>query len=126
MPKTISLNVTHYFIMEVSKKREIQQITSNHLFEIDFKDFMKLYKDYTKKAYSVLANNTTLSSGKLYHHSDLGRTYCKMSISEKVKAIHNKIEQNKAQYDLDRQIARISALSSRDLINMNFQLKKMF
>ena len=30
-----------------------------------------------------------------------------MSISEKMKAI-NKIEQNKAQYDLDRQTAKIS------------------
>ena len=34
-----------------------------------------------------------------------------MSISEKIKAINNKMEQNKAQYDLDRQSAKISALS---------------
>ena len=36
----------------------------------------------------------------------------KMSISEKIKAINNKIEQNKAQCNLDRQTAKISALSS--------------
>ena len=35
-----------------------------------------------------------------------------MSITEKIKTIDNKIEQNKAQYDLDRQTAKISALSS--------------
>ena len=35
-----------------------------------------------------------------------------MSISEKIKAINNKIEQNKAQYNLERQTAKISALSS--------------
>ena len=35
-----------------------------------------------------------------------------MSISEKIKTIDNNIEQNKAQYDLDRQTAKISALSS--------------
>ena len=35
-----------------------------------------------------------------------------MSISEKIKAINNKIEQNQAQYDLDKQTAKISALSS--------------
>ena len=29
-----------------------------------------------------------------------------MSISEKIKTINNKIEQNKAQYDLDRQAGR--------------------
>ena len=35
-----------------------------------------------------------------------------MSISEKMKAINKKIEQNEAQYDLDRQTSKISALSS--------------
>ena len=34
-----------------------------------------------------------------------------MSISEKIKAINDKIEQNKAQHDLDRQTTNISALS---------------
>ena len=43
---------------------------------------------------------------------DLGRTYYKMSISEKIKVINNKIEQNKAQYNLERQNGNISALSS--------------
>ena len=38
-----------------------------------------------------------------------------MNTSEKMKAINNKIEQNKAQYDLDRQTAKISALSSRNI-----------
>ena len=35
-------------------------------------------------------------------HDDLERTYQKMSISEKIKTTDNKIEQNKAQYNLDR------------------------
>ena len=35
-----------------------------------------------------------------------------MIISEKIKAINNIIEQNKAQYDLDRKTAKISALLS--------------
>ena len=30
MPKTIRLNATHYFIMKIPKKREFQQIASNH------------------------------------------------------------------------------------------------
>ena len=38
-----------------------------------------------------------------------------MSISEKIKAIDNKIKQSKGQYDLDKQTARISALSSRNV-----------
>ena len=59
VPKTIRLNATHYFIMKIPNKRELQQIVSNHLSDIDF---MKLYKGYTKGSYSFLANNTTLSS----------------------------------------------------------------
>ena len=35
-----------------------------------------------------------------------------MTTSEKIKTINNKVEQNKAQYDLDRETAKISALSS--------------
>ena len=48
--------------MKIPSKREIQQIASNHSSEIDFKDFMKLYKDYTKELYSFFVNNTNLSS----------------------------------------------------------------
>ena len=62
VPKTIRLNATHYFIMKFPNKRELEQIASNHSSDIDFKDFMKLYKDYTKEPYSFLVNNTTLSS----------------------------------------------------------------
>ena len=34
----------------------------------------------------------------------------KISISEKIRVINNKIEQNKTEYNLDRQTAKISAL----------------
>ena len=52
--KTVSLNATHYFIMEIPNKRELQQVTLNHLANIDF---MKLYKDYTKESFSFLVND---------------------------------------------------------------------
>ena len=38
-----------------------------------------------------------------------------MGICENIKANNNKIEQSKAQYDLDRQVTKISALSSRNV-----------
>ena len=44
VPKTIRLNATHYFIITIPNKRELQQIASNHSSDIEFKDFMKLYK----------------------------------------------------------------------------------
>ena len=49
MLKVIGLNATHYFIMKIPNKGELQQVASNHSSDIDFKDFMKLYKDYTKE-----------------------------------------------------------------------------
>ena len=47
-----------------------------------------------------------------------------MSISEKIKIINNKIEQNKAQYDLDRQTAKMSALSPGNVIKYEFLTEK--
>ena len=38
-----------------------------------------------------------------------------MTINEQIKILDNKIRSNKAQYDLDRQNSKISALSSREL-----------
>ena len=35
-----------------------------------------------------------------------------MTFSEKIKTFDNKVEQNKAQYNLEEQTARISSLSS--------------
>ena len=53
-------------------------------------------------------------------HYDLERIYYKMGINEKIKAIKDKIKQNKAQYNLDRQTAKISPLSLEILGNMIF------
>ena len=58
----LRLNATHYFIMTTPIKREIQQIASNHLSGIEFKDFMKLCKYYTKEKFSFLVKDTTLPS----------------------------------------------------------------
>ena len=49
VPKNIILNSTHYFIMKIPNKREFQQIAFNHSSDIDFKDFMNLYKNFTEK-----------------------------------------------------------------------------
>ena len=62
VPKTIRLNATHYFILKIPNKRELQQIASNHSSDIVFKDLMKLYKNYTKEPYSFLVNDMTLLS----------------------------------------------------------------
>ena len=60
--KYVRLNSTHFFIMKIPNKRELQQIALNHSSDIDFKDLMKIYKKYTKEPYSFLVNDTTLPS----------------------------------------------------------------
>ena len=50
MPKDISLNSTHYFIMNILNKQEPQQIAFHHLSDIHFKVFISLYKEMYCKA----------------------------------------------------------------------------
>ena len=62
VPKNIRLNSTHYFVMKIPNKRELQQIAFNHSSDIDFQDFMNLYIKSTAKPYSFLVIDTTLPS----------------------------------------------------------------
>ena len=62
VPKDVRLNSTHFFIMKILNKRELQQIYLNHSSDIDFKNFMKIYKKCTTEPYSFLVNNATLPS----------------------------------------------------------------
>ena len=62
VPKDVRLNSTHFFIMKIPNKRELQQIVLNHSFNMDLKDFMKIYKKCTAKPYSFLVNDATLPS----------------------------------------------------------------
>ena len=48
--------------MKILNKRELQQIALNHLSDIDFKDFMKIYKKCTAEPYSFLVNDAKLAS----------------------------------------------------------------
>ena len=62
VPKDVRLNSTYLFIMKIPNKRELQQIALNHSSDIDFKDFMKIFKKYTAEPYPFLVNDTTLPS----------------------------------------------------------------
>ena len=63
--KEFKLNTIHFFIMNIPNKRELQQIALNHSSDIDFKDFIKIYKKYTTEQYYVLVNDITLPSDNL-------------------------------------------------------------
>ena len=59
-PKDTRRNSTHFFIMKIPNRRELQQIALNHSSDIDFKNLIKIYKKCTAEPYSFLVNDTTL------------------------------------------------------------------
>ena len=65
--KNIRINSTSYFVMKIPNKRDLQQITFNHSSDVDFQEFMNLYKKCTEKLNSVLVIDTTLASDKSWH-----------------------------------------------------------
>ena len=48
--------------MKTKNKREIQQTAFNHSSDIDFQEFVNLYKKCTAKSYSFMVIDTTLAS----------------------------------------------------------------
>ena len=60
--KDVRLNSNHFFIAKILNKREVQQIALNHSSDINFKNFITIYKKYTAKPYSFLINDAMLAS----------------------------------------------------------------
>ena len=48
VPKDVRLNLTHYLIMKISNRKELKNIAVIHSADIDYKDFMKIYRECTK------------------------------------------------------------------------------
>ena len=62
VPKDARLNSTPYLIMKINNKRELRNIAINHSADIDYKDFIKTYRECIKESYKILTINTTLPS----------------------------------------------------------------
>ena len=65
VPRDVRLNTTHSFIMKIPNKRESQQIATDHLSNINTKDFIKIYNKCTDEPYSFFVKDTTPSSDNL-------------------------------------------------------------
>ena len=63
VPKDVRLNSIHYLIMEINSKRESQNIAINHSADIDYNDFMKIYRERTREPYNFFTIDTTLPAG---------------------------------------------------------------
>ena len=76
VPKDVRLNSTHYLIMKINNRKELQNIAINHSADIDYKDFVKIYRECKKEPYPFLTIDTTLpASNSLRFRKHLFRFY---------------------------------------------------
>ena len=74
--KDVRLNSTHHLIRKISNKKELQNLAMNHLADNDCKNFIKIYREYTKEPYSFLTIDRTLpASSPLTFRKNLFRSY---------------------------------------------------
>ena len=60
VPKDVRLKSTHYLIMKINNKRELQNVAINHSADIDYKNFMEVYRECTKEPFHFWTIDTTL------------------------------------------------------------------
>ena len=48
--------------MKINNKRELQNVAINHSADIDYNDFVKVYRECTGKPYSFLTIDATLAA----------------------------------------------------------------
>ena len=76
VPKDVRLNSTHYLIMKINNKRELQNIAISHSADIDYQDFKKIYKECTKEPFNFLTiDNTLPASDPLRFRKELFDSY---------------------------------------------------
>ena len=76
VPKDVRLNSTHSLIIKINSKRELQNIVINHSADIDYKDFVKIYRECPKKPYTFLIIDTTSpASGPLRFRKNWFQSY---------------------------------------------------
>ena len=80
--------------MKIPNKRELQQIAIDHSPDIDFRDFMNIYKKIITKPYWFLVIDTTLASDNLlcFRNDLLERIYKLIMTND------DKIRDKKLQY----------------------------
>ena len=60
VPKDVRLNSTHYLVMKISNRQELQNIAIKHSADIYYNNFVKICRECTTKPYSFLTIDTSL------------------------------------------------------------------
>ena len=88
-------------IIKINNRKRLQNIEINHSADIDYKDLIKIYREFIKELYSFLTIDTKLPA------SDPLRFRKKMIVTDQFKILDDKIKLNQAQYDLRREAAKV-------------------
>ena len=76
VPKDVRSNSTHFLIMEINNRKKLHNIAINHFADIDYKDFMKIYRECTKGTLNFLTIDITLpASDSLRFRKNLFDSY---------------------------------------------------
>ena len=51
VPKDLRLNLTDFLIMKINSRKESQNTAINHSVDIDYNDFVRIYRECTRKPY---------------------------------------------------------------------------
>ena len=94
--------------MKTPNKIELQHTALDTSSGTVFNYFIKMYKKCTAEPYLFLVNDTTLASDSHLRF----RTILLKKIYNKIMTVDDHIKDEKLQYDINREAAKISALSS--------------
>ena len=100
--------------MKINDKKELQNITRSHSADIDYQDFMKIYRECTEKPFNFLTIDTTLPASDPLRSRKICLILIKMTVTDQLEILDRKILKKEAQYDLDRKAAKMSTLSSNN------------
>ena len=65
VPKDVRLNSTHYLIIKINNRKKLKSIVINHSADIDYGDFMRIYREYTREPFNFLTTDATLPVSNL-------------------------------------------------------------
>ena len=61
-PKDARLNSTHYLLTKINNKRELRNISDDNSADLQYKDFLKLYRHFASQPYSFMNIDEILPS----------------------------------------------------------------
>ena len=62
VPKDLRLNSTHYLIMKINNRRELQNVSTDHSAGVNYQDLKKSYRECTKEPFNFFDNRYYVTS----------------------------------------------------------------